>query len=667
MRRRTLKDNGARSLHDANNVDNLSATSLTDVNAGNVQPAQTGSATKAPRPSVATNTMPSLAAGEQSEAAICVGSNYSHPLPLPHAEIHPDSLQPDPSYVGSIPSPIASHDWTEGDSSISARLEIIEGHQADIEQSQLDTEAALLQPPLHTRMSTGGDENSLPRCCDPHLHLWNDSSTVNAGEQKDRIRRVMKRYFEHLNPYYFCLNEAQFYSQFDEYARSEVQMLRSDEIMQFVALVWSIMAHMCALEMIEQESDIVPGWEYYSHALHLLTHTTDLGRGNIVTIQCLILHAGYFFCAGVAKYHAAYSVIAQAIRLTYQLGLHNQPSWHACSPFEAHMRQRIFWIVYHHDRNISQTCRVPYLIRDSEIHVDLPSRVDDERLGLSEELPEETPTSSIVSYLHELTRCSRLSSEIWDGVARVDTSKAGDVDFVTVMDAKILHFRKQLPEFLVVKPETAVAHFKSNPRPYMLWQALVLRLLTNGHRLFLRSGAGSTDTPHESHHEVCLAISKDSVDILHEFYHGLDHENYHSSVYTAFLAGLLVSLASIVLADVKSRDLRQGVAETFQKAMDLLRLLQDRSTAAKQVIKRLAKIIGLCEDAITRDRSLDPLPGPDMVIAAEPTGPSGGGTNTDLQMPASDLFMFDDFDIGSVMQTMWLPGTDPGLYELPTM
>lgn len=252
------------------------------------------------------------------------------------------------------------------------------------------------------------------------------------------------------------------------------------DTLQFAAIAWSIVAQMSALEdpnHDDHEKSSVAGWEAHCHSTHLLSHTTELGRGDLATIQCMMLQACYLFTATVACHEAAYSVVAQAVRLCHQIGLHNQTSWQDCSPFETHMRQRVFWAIYALDRNISQACKVPYLMRDSEIDVDLPLRVDDDQLGTSEELPEECPAISVVSYQHEMVRCSRLVSDVWDNVAGVKASKTLDPEFIAIMDARILYLTSTLPPSLRLELGTANLHVESSPRRFLVWQALMLRLV----------------------------------------------------------------------------------------------------------------------------------------------------------------------------------------------
>ncbi|KAH0829710.1 hypothetical protein FOPE_10169 [Fonsecaea pedrosoi] len=490
-------------------------------------------------------------------------------------------------------------------------------------------------------------------CCRQHLQLWPPG---NDHEEMLRVRRVLERYFEHLNPYYFCLIEVQFFAQFDEYQRIRNGDDVSDDTLQFVALVWSILAHMHALEDNDKKSALHPGWDDYLHATHLLGHTMELGHGDLATIQCLILHACYLLTASVSQHKAAYSVLAQAVRLSYQIGLHNQPSWRMCSPFETHTRQRVFWTVYNVDRTIAQICLVPYLFRDSEINVDLPLRVDDKLLGTSEELPEESPSCSLASYLHEVVRYSRLASEIWDKFTGARSSNPRLDEFIAIMDARILHFRSGLPAFLQLEPGTVAFQAGLSPRACIIWQALMLRLLTNNLRLLLRTKWGSGAVPVPGHQETCVSICSENVDLLHEVYHLVPHERFHKSIFVTYLAGAIKTLATVVLSDKELLELRRRAAPAFQKAMELLRQILPRVATAREVMKKLEQVVKASEELLTRERSI-------LLTPPTDTWPEQG-EEMDLEtLPepgalSPGLFLLDDLDFRAMMQGFWIPGAE---------
>lgn len=92
----------------------------------------------------------------------------------------------------------------------------------------------------------------------------------------------------------------------------------------------------------------------------------------------LTVQAAYLTSADIPN--AAYNAIGLACRLCFQFGLHQQSSWRNYTPFEIHMRQRIFWTAYILDRKISLSCGRPYCIREPGIDIEQPAYLPD-RVG----------------------------------------------------------------------------------------------------------------------------------------------------------------------------------------------------------------------------------------------------------------------------------------------
>jgi hypothetical protein len=202
------------------------------------------------------------------------------------------------------------------------------------------------------------------------------------------------------------------------------------------------------LEEYSSDSTSVPGWKEFSRAEHLLSHTTWLGRGNLLTIQCLILKTLYFLF--IEKRNAAYDAISTAVRLTYQVGLHDQASWQSNSLFEVAMRQRVFWCLYCLDRNVALVCGVPYMIRESYFKVDLPNIADKDDISGSK--PSSDAESLSLPYLYGTIKWAKLCSEIWDAMFGMNASNLTNQEFVATMDARISLLIHDLPPRLQWEP-----------------------------------------------------------------------------------------------------------------------------------------------------------------------------------------------------------------------
>jgi hypothetical protein len=242
---------------------------------------------------------------------------------------------------------------------------------------------------------------------------------------------------------------------------------------QFVALVSLVVAVIKILDEYCVDSKTVPGWKEFSRAEHLLSHTTWLGRGNLLTIQCLILKTIYFLF--IERQNAAYDAISTAVRLTYQIGLHDQTSWLNSSSFDVTMRQRIFWCLYCLDRNVALVCGVPFLIRESNFKVDLPHCMDGTDVLISQ--PSSDPDSSSIPYLRRTIQWAKLCSEIWDTMFGMNASNLTNQEFVATMDARIMLLVHDLPFDLQWTPTYLdSADIRRYPL-YVLRQAILIHLV----------------------------------------------------------------------------------------------------------------------------------------------------------------------------------------------
>ena len=223
------------------------------------------------------------------------------------------------------------------------------------------------------------------------------------------------------------------------------------------------------------DSSNVPGWQEFARANHLLSHTTWLGRGDVLAVQCSLTKALYLLY--IERYNAAYDATFQCVRLCFQNGLNRQPTWTNCSPFEIHMRQRIFWSIYCLDRNVAQVCGMPYLIRDTEFHVDLPAAINDQLIGENEDLAQETPGTSAMPYQHGIVKWGRLSAEVWDKMFGLDATAPISIEFIAIMDARLNLLHDSLPDDLQWKAEFSTALGTNNLPRYIVRQACILHLV----------------------------------------------------------------------------------------------------------------------------------------------------------------------------------------------
>ena len=258
--------------------------------------------------------------------------------------------------------------------------------------------------------------------------------------------------FQHLNPHQPLINENQFRSQFDDLVFNGGNHMSPFDRYQFLALVYLVRAEIKLLNGNCSDPNTTLGWEDFYTADGILGQMEWPGEENVLSIQCLLLKARFLLY--LERFSAAYNTMGAAVRLCFQIGLHNQPAWNSLKidEFELHMRQRVFWSVFTLDRAVSLNCGFPYLLRVSDFNVGLPKPLDDRSLFPNRPLPNETPECSSIPYMLGLIRWGYLCGEIWDSMFSVTARKPSSEPLVASFDDKILLTIRQLPPHLQWRP-----------------------------------------------------------------------------------------------------------------------------------------------------------------------------------------------------------------------
>ncbi|KAH7143492.1 hypothetical protein EDB81DRAFT_934775 [Dactylonectria macrodidyma] len=422
---------------------------------------------------------------------------------------------------------------------------------------------------------------TFPRCCKADLELW-------SGPDLDFAKGQISRFFEYINPHYPCSNESQFLSRLEEYLHGG-NSNPSIEAIQLVAHVRLITALMFVLESQDFHSSEPPGWWEFKSATHLLSHAMSQARGDVNMIPCLIIKATYLL--RIEDLNAAHEAVSQAVCLCYRTNLHNQPAWRDCSPFEVHIRQRIFWSLFCLERNINQLRCVPSLIAENEIRVDLPAMLDDRVLGHSERLPNETPRSSFGPYFHSTVMLTRLTSETWRAMFGAHAKRPIKEDFIAAMDAKAQQLLESLPEQLQWWSHAGKIDKAMSPPSFIRYQALLLRLRTNHLRLLLRRRDLAELSFIAKNDAICLSVASDSIDVIHVFHCSSLHAPGDRFFYLFYLTGALVALAGIMLSENQASRRQEDAVESFQKATNVMRSLASGLRVARTVLERLDNVL----------------------------------------------------------------------------
>ncbi|KAF2104989.1 hypothetical protein NA57DRAFT_51776 [Rhizodiscina lignyota] len=269
---------------------------------------------------------------------------------------------------------------------------------------------------------------------------------------QEEYRRYIKFFFDDINPCHPCVNEADFEVRSEKLLSS---LHRGPIDTGFLALNYIIFACTDILTNItpSEQSNVLPGWDWYLAADSLLGKRKFGGRANLTVIQFLIFEA--FYLVHADKGNAAYNVIGLACRLCFQLGLHQQSRWaHNQSAYWRHMNQRIFWTVYFTDRRISLSCGRPYGIHDSETDVEEPEWISDRALHPDRPFPDPDHVDSFNMYLSCMVAWAKLAGQVFFVSA---SNSIGNDENIAILDAKIRHWAETILANIPLLPPPGVA------------------------------------------------------------------------------------------------------------------------------------------------------------------------------------------------------------------
>lgn len=279
-------------------------------------------------------------------------------------------------------------------------------------------------------------------------------------------------YFTRINPLYPCLNENSFRLQHEIFLAPDNCQMRAAERYQFAAQLNLMSAIVKILKADCPDSRKVPGWQDFCRAEDIMYPLIWLGNGDVMTLQCLIMKAMYLLYMERAE--SSYETMGHAVRLCFQLGLHNESTWTTCTSFEFTMRQRIFWSVLCLERHVAFNSGAPYLIRETDYKVGFPKPINDKWLYKDQPVPEETPDQSFVPYLIGAGKWSKLCSEIWDKMFGVNATEKGSLEFIASTDARILYAASTLPTCLRWRDMDEYCMERPNESAYLPRQRLIL-------------------------------------------------------------------------------------------------------------------------------------------------------------------------------------------------
>ncbi|KAF1953249.1 hypothetical protein CC80DRAFT_596122 [Byssothecium circinans] len=401
-------------------------------------------------------------------------------------------------------------------------------------------------------------------------------------------QRSVDFFFADLSHYYPCVNEAEFR------LRSE-KMLAGRSIQAtdvcFLALNYLIFA--CAEIAQSTQSNVhskPSGWHWFRVADKLVGKKVLGGQGDMSLIQYLILRSAYLISADEAN--AAHNAITLACRLCFQSGLHQQSSWRNHTPFEIHMRQRIFWTAYCFDRRISLSCGRPYCIRESDIDMEQAAYLCDRDVNPDHPLPEPDVYRSSMVFLNSMVCWGRLAADVWDGHFAATILKRGiEGENALLLDARIRQWIDDvLPTIPLLPPDAS----DLSPELRQLRQHTLIHTRLSQLRLLLFRQAMLSLRYDSERGRLCGDLALDIVERIQKHTAEPNHPSSFRFSMASSLASAFLVLCTLLVRDLSPLGLQENVKmyfDGFQKARKMLFDLCSHFTLAQRTLDDFKGVI----------------------------------------------------------------------------
>ncbi|KAF2496229.1 hypothetical protein BU16DRAFT_370885 [Lophium mytilinum] len=412
-------------------------------------------------------------------------------------------------------------------------------------------------------------------------------------EDVDRIMQSIDVYFANIQPHYPCINEAHFRAQFAAFLANDTDCMSKKVYVQFAVLLNFMIAVSRILYDTCTSDENPPGCKEFHRAEKILSHAPWLEKASIMTIQILLIKSSY--CLYISRLDAAYDTMGTAIRLCFQLGLHNEPSWGAdCTFYDRTYRQRLFWSLYCLNHNVAQHSGVPNLLRSADFDVAHPACVDDRMLAPNCPSLPSTPRASPIPFLLQIIAWANLSSTIWDAMFGVHATPPVNAAFIAAMDSQILALSHQTPAHLVWPPDAAA----DTPPPFLVQQSFVLYLRIRALRMLLRRGEMVSLRYEPRTAQLCIGIAAEMVAAVELSYASGGLRRAERYAYALHLTGVLVPVICVIVRRSNGEELVRPAVDLFERAMRIMEAVAGGLGFARRMLMQLRRPIGVAREVV---------------------------------------------------------------------
>jgi len=307
-------------------------------------------------------------------------------------------------------------------------------------------------------------------------------------------------------------------------------------------------------------------WKFFENAYSMFFSILFV-QFDLLAVQTLVAMA--FFQSSTLNPEGAFLLIGAAARVATALGLHRNLEGFGLPQSEIDQRQRVFWIMYAVEKDLSIRIGRPSAIDDCDIGVSILSRPCDEEIAISVGSRERVTFHPFQSMCALAVIQGRVYRELYAANARVSTT-AERLESISKLDAELQGWMEQIP--LEVRPEHAIRCDAESQFPIVVLHFGYYHCLTGIHRvnahheLWAAAGdaaaedsqKGSPDSPSlpdhahstarpESSYELCLAAARSILYLSSTYLDGNDPNHKLLWLATYFPVSAFLALFTHIL------------------------------------------------------------------------------------------------------------------------
>ncbi|KAK5297107.1 hypothetical protein LTR20_008758 [Exophiala xenobiotica] len=497
-----------------------------------------------------------------------------------------------------------------------------------------------------------------------------------------QIQSLTRLYFEHLNNFFPCLDDAQFQ---ERLARIEVDQVVSEgdrlclvvkpssrSFVMSMCMVLAVATYLDPSSHQGQDNNTAPGWRYVRMAEEMAGrdhHSSSRSVGiDLDLVRYHTVRAMYMI--HVERLTAAAHAIGTAIQLAFNAGLNDESTWGSdCSDTDRCARRLLWWTIFYMDRRVAQKCWKPYLIRENEVLVeDVVQMPESSTFGSGvfddQETYSETEGKVLIHrYVQTAVSWARLWAVVWDTMfaARAPRGESR-LEEIEVLDARLLHAQRQIHESLQWETCLLPSYMAAGETEAHIRSRLVACVRMNLLRLLIRQSCKHTVASDPRGSQICMQLASETIEAILAYM----KTRTNQIPFGLNAVECVVEAMCHLVPHLKGRSRTAPYLSSFGRAVEFLQGLSNSLGAASRALDALGGIAdgewlnvfdseggisldymplsanpisqGFCQESFNELFSEDwaemCLPGSETALFAQDSAETGTGADTDIYIHA---------------------------------